>query len=58
MSHLSLSPLDVAALTKELDEFEMRKMEARAVTGVLASTPTALMFTSAVCHSPFMAKSY
>lgn len=37
MSHLSLFPLDVAALTKELDEFEMRKMEARAVTGVLAS---------------------
>uniref|UniRef100_A0A9J7Y8J9 ATP-binding cassette, sub-family F (GCN20), member 2b n=1 Tax=Cyprinus carpio carpio TaxID=630221 RepID=A0A9J7Y8J9_CYPCA len=30
---------DVAALTKELDEFEMRKMEARAVTGVLASHP-------------------
>ncbi|RXN17349.1 ATP-binding cassette sub-family F member 2 [Labeo rohita] len=30
---------DVAALTKELDEFEIRKMEARAVTGVLASHP-------------------
>ncbi|XP_016388811.1 ATP-binding cassette sub-family F member 2-like [Sinocyclocheilus rhinocerous] len=39
MSHHSLFPLDVAALTKELDEFEMRKMEARAVTGVLASHP-------------------
>nr|XP_055063401.1 ATP-binding cassette, sub-family F, member 2b isoform X2 [Misgurnus anguillicaudatus] len=30
---------DVAALAKELDEFELRKMEARAVTGVLASHP-------------------
>ncbi|XP_005166462.1 ATP-binding cassette, sub-family F, member 2b isoform X4 [Danio rerio] len=30
---------DVAALSKELDEFEMRKTEARAVTGVLASHP-------------------
>lgn len=30
---------DVAALAKELDEFELRKIEARAVTGVLASHP-------------------
>ncbi|XP_016410500.1 ATP-binding cassette sub-family F member 2-like [Sinocyclocheilus rhinocerous] len=30
---------DIDALTKELDEFEMHKMEARAVTGVLASHP-------------------
>ncbi|KAJ8010160.1 hypothetical protein DPEC_G00072090 [Dallia pectoralis] len=30
---------DVASLTKELDEFELRKLEARAVTGVLASHP-------------------
>ncbi|CAG5896167.1 unnamed protein product [Menidia menidia] len=29
----------VASLTKELDEFELRKTEARAVTGVLASHP-------------------
>lgn len=38
--YLGLSfPVDVALLTKELDEFELRKMEARAVTGVLASHP-------------------
>ncbi|KAI4886984.1 hypothetical protein NFI96_023479 [Prochilodus magdalenae] len=30
---------DVSALAKELDEFELRKIEARAVTGVLASHP-------------------
>ncbi|KPP58175.1 ATP-binding cassette sub-family F member 2-like [Scleropages formosus] len=30
---------EVASLTKELDEFEMKKTEARAVTGVLASHP-------------------
>ncbi|XP_051559655.1 ATP-binding cassette, sub-family F, member 2b isoform X2 [Myxocyprinus asiaticus] len=30
---------DVVALAKELDEFELRKMESRAVTGVLASHP-------------------
>uniref|UniRef100_A0AAQ6ACS6 ATP-binding cassette sub-family F member 2 n=1 Tax=Amphiprion ocellaris TaxID=80972 RepID=A0AAQ6ACS6_AMPOC len=29
----------IASLTKELDEFELRKTEARAVTGVLASHP-------------------
>lgn len=29
----------VASLTKELDEFELKKTEARAVTGVLASHP-------------------
>lgn len=29
----------VANLTKELDEFELKKTEARAVTGVLASHP-------------------
>ena len=31
--------LGVASLTKELDEFELAKTEARAVTGVLASHP-------------------
>ncbi|MFT7813805.1 ATP-binding cassette sub-family F member 2 [Arapaima gigas] len=30
---------EVATLTKELDEFELKKTEARAVTGVLASHP-------------------
>uniref|UniRef100_A0AAR2K7Y2 ATP-binding cassette sub-family F member 2 n=1 Tax=Pygocentrus nattereri TaxID=42514 RepID=A0AAR2K7Y2_PYGNA len=34
-----LHSADVTALAKELDEFELRKMEARAVTGVLASHP-------------------
>lgn len=29
----------IASLTKELDEFELAKTEARAVTGVLASHP-------------------
>lgn len=29
----------VASITKELDEFELKKTEARAVTGVLASHP-------------------
>lgn len=29
----------IASLTKELDEFELAKSEARAVTGVLASHP-------------------
>lgn len=29
----------VASLTKELDDFELKKTEARAVTGVLASHP-------------------
>lgn len=31
--------LGVASLTKEIDEFELKKTEARAVTGVLASHP-------------------
>lgn len=39
LSLLLLLSIDVTALAKELDEFEMRKMEARAVTGVLASHP-------------------
>lgn len=29
----------MASLTKEIDEFELKKTEARAVTGVLASHP-------------------
>lgn len=29
----------MASLTKELDEFELKKLDARAVTGVLASHP-------------------
>ena len=39
-SGINLSfPTDVASLIKELDEFELQKIEARAVTGVLASHP-------------------
>ena len=34
-----MSLTGVASLTKELDEFELKKTEARAVTGVLASHP-------------------
>lgn len=34
-----LPPPGIASLTKELDEFELKKTEARAVTGVLASHP-------------------
>lgn len=34
-----VSVADVSALAKELDEFELKKIEARAVTGVLASHP-------------------
>lgn len=34
-----VSCAEVTALAKELDEFELRKIEARAVTGVLASHP-------------------
>lgn len=33
------SSTGIASLTKELDEFELKKTEARAVTGVLASHP-------------------
>lgn len=34
-----MSSTGVASITKELDEFELKKTEARAVTGVLASHP-------------------
>uniref|UniRef100_A0A671NN04 ATP-binding cassette sub-family F member 2 n=1 Tax=Sinocyclocheilus anshuiensis TaxID=1608454 RepID=A0A671NN04_9TELE len=37
--HKNFSDDRVASLTKELDEFELKKTEARAVTGVLASHP-------------------
>lgn len=39
MREFHLSSTGVASLTKELDEFELKKTEARAVTGVLASHP-------------------
>ena len=38
VDRISFSP-GVSSLTKELDEFELAKTEARAVTGVLASHP-------------------
>lgn len=39
LSGFAFSVAEVASLTKEMDEFELKKTEARAVTGVLASHP-------------------